>query len=73
MKAQETQVAPNLVSDTFDNTASVLYTNISKQERRERAVREREAQVSADRQKVEADIGRSQMGLNREEDEGLFR
>ena len=38
-----------------------------KRERKERAVQEREQRVRAERSKVEADIDRSRMGLNKEE------
>ena len=43
------------------------------QERKERAVREREAKVRADLERLEADIGRSRVGLSKEESEQLFR
>jgi hypothetical protein len=44
-----------------------------KQERRGNAVRQREEKVKAERGRVEADIGRSRMGLNKEEGELEFR
>jgi len=44
-----------------------------KKEKRERALREREQKVKADLSKVEAQIGRSRAGLNKEEDERDFR
>ena len=44
-----------------------------KKEKRERALREREQQVKADLSKVEAQIERSRVGLNKEEDERDFR
>ena len=44
-----------------------------KKEKRERALREREQKVKADMSKVEAQIGRSRAGLNKEEDERDFR
>jgi hypothetical protein len=36
-------------------------------ERKERAVREREEKVRTERERLEADIGRSRMGMNQEE------
>jgi hypothetical protein len=42
-------------------------------EQRERAVREREMKVKAERGRVDMDIGRSRMGLNKEEDEQQFK
>ena len=44
-----------------------------KKEKRERGLREREQQVKADLSKVEAQIERSRVGLNKEEDERDFR
>ncbi|KAH9938277.1 uncharacterized protein B0H18DRAFT_966380 [Fomitopsis serialis] len=44
-----------------------------RQERKERAVKEREEKVKAKRNKVDADIDRSRMGLNKEEGELEFR
>lgn len=44
-----------------------------KQERRERAVREREQKVRAERSQVEATIDRSRMELNKEEGDLAFR
>jgi heat shock protein beta len=44
-----------------------------RQERKERAVREREEKIKAERGRVEADIGRSRQGLDREEGEREFR
>ncbi|KAH9951680.1 hypothetical protein B0H21DRAFT_842655 [Amylocystis lapponica] len=44
-----------------------------RQEKKVRAVKEREEKVKAERSKVEADIGRSRMGLNKEEGELEFR
>ncbi|KZT12575.1 uncharacterized protein LAESUDRAFT_639872 [Laetiporus sulphureus 93-53] len=44
-----------------------------KRERKERAVQDREQRVRAERSKVEADIDRSRMGLNKEEGELEFR
>ena len=44
-----------------------------KKEKRERALREREQRVKADLYKVEAQIERSRVGLNKEEDERDFR
>lgn len=44
-----------------------------KQEKRERALREREQKVKANLSKVEAQIERSRVGLNKEEDERDFR
>jgi hypothetical protein len=46
---------------------------LSKEERRERAMREREAQVSAERDKVNAAIDKSKLNLDREEGEAIFR
>ncbi|KAF9780106.1 hypothetical protein BJ322DRAFT_1101483 [Thelephora terrestris] len=45
----------------------------TKEEKRERALRERAQKVRADQLKVEAQIGRSRAGLNKEEDERDFR
>lgn len=44
----------------------------SKQERKERAVREREEKVKVEKEKVDARIGRSKQELNKEEDEQAF-
>ncbi|KDQ64486.1 hypothetical protein JAAARDRAFT_117992 [Jaapia argillacea MUCL 33604] len=44
-----------------------------RRERKERAVREREERVKSDRDRLEADINRSKMGLNKEEGEREFR
>ncbi len=44
-----------------------------RQGRKERAVKEREEKIKAERTKVEADIGRSRLGLNKEEDDLEFR
>lgn len=44
-----------------------------RQERKERAVKEREAKVKVERGRVEADIGRSRQGLDKEEGEREFR
>ena len=44
-----------------------------KKEKRERALREREQRVKADLSKAEAQIERSRVGLNKEEDERDFR
>ncbi|KII94772.1 hypothetical protein PLICRDRAFT_99110 [Plicaturopsis crispa FD-325 SS-3] len=44
-----------------------------RREKKERAVREREEKVKAQRGQLEADIGRSRMGLNKEEGEREFR
>ncbi|VDB85358.1 unnamed protein product [Peniophora sp. CBMAI 1063] len=45
----------------------------TRQERQERAVREREEKIRAERNRVEADIHKSKMGLTREEGELQFR
>jgi hypothetical protein len=42
-------------------------------QKKEKAVKEREEKVMAERRRVEADIGRSRMSMNMEEDEGIFR
>lgn len=44
-----------------------------RKEKKERAVKERESQVRAERSRLEADIGRSRMGLDKEEGENRFR
>lgn len=44
-----------------------------RKEKKEWAVREREQKVRSEMSRVEADIGRSKMGLNKEEDEREFR
>lgn len=46
---------------------------LSKQERKERAVREREGKVRSERGKIEFDINKSKMGMDREEGERVFR
>lgn len=43
------------------------------QEKKERALKEREAQVRAQRGRTEAEIGRSRWGLTKEEGERAFR
>lgn len=43
-----------------------------RKERKERAVKEREDKVKAERGRLEAEIGRSRMGLNKEEGEREF-
>ncbi|KAJ7591081.1 Hsp90 protein-domain-containing protein [Mycena floridula] len=45
----------------------------SKMDRKERAVREREEQVRAERQRLETDIGKSKSNLNRGEEESDFK
>jgi hypothetical protein len=60
-------------SDVVEDVGAAVENTASKQERRERAVREREAHVRTERQKLEADIDRSKFTLNREEGEELFR
>jgi len=42
-------------------------------EKRERALKEREGKVKADLERLDIDIDRSRMGLNKEEGEQLFR
>jgi len=42
-------------------------------ERKERAVKEREEKVKAERDRLEVDIGRSRMGMNKEEGEREFK
>lgn len=44
-----------------------------RQEKRERALKEREEQVMAQRGRTEAEIGRSRLGLTKEEGERVFR
>jgi len=44
-----------------------------RQDRKDRAVREREEKIKAERGRVEADIGRSRQGINKEEGEREFR
>lgn len=44
-----------------------------RQERKERAVKEREEKIKAERGRVEVDIGRSRQGLDKEEGEREFR
>ena len=44
-----------------------------RQEKRERALKEREEQVRAQRGRTEAEIGRSRLGLTKEEGERVFR
>ena len=44
-----------------------------RQDRKERAVKEREDKIKAERGRVEADIGRSRQGIDKEEGEREFR
>lgn len=44
-----------------------------RKEKKEKAVRDREQKVRSEMNRVEADIGRSKMGLNKDEDEREFR
>lgn len=44
-----------------------------RKERKERAVKDREEKIRAERSKVEADIGKTRQGLNRGENEMEFR
>lgn len=44
-----------------------------RQEKKERALKEREEQVRAQRGRTEAEIGRSRLGLTKEEGERVFR
>jgi transcription elongation regulator 1 len=71
MKAKED------TSDAYSKKTEIVNGSpsekLSREERRELAVRQREAQVQAEKRKVEADIDRSKIGLNREEDEASFR
>lgn len=46
---------------------------LKRQEKKQRAVKEREEKVRAERSRVDADIGRSRQGLNKEEGEREFR
>ena len=45
----------------------------TRQERRDKAVREREEKVRADRRKLDSAIEKSRMGVDREEGERVFR
>jgi transcription elongation regulator 1 len=46
---------------------------LSKQERKDRAVREREDKVRSERNKIQSQIDKSKMGMNIEEGERIFR
>jgi hypothetical protein len=72
IKAQEGMPSSEK-SVAIEDDGPTVEDKVSKQERRERAVRERQAQVEAERQRVEADIDRSKFTLNQEEGEALFR
>ncbi|TFK43547.1 Hsp90 protein-domain-containing protein [Crucibulum laeve] len=58
-----------ILSKEDDESSSKL----SRHERKERAVKEREQKVRADRGRLEADIERSRLGINKEEGEREFR
>lgn len=46
---------------------------LTKEERRERAVREREEKVKAERSRIEMNIERSRVGINQEEGERVYK
>ena len=48
-------------------------SELKRQEKKQRAVKEREEKVRAERSRVDADIGRSRQGLDKEEGEREFR
>lgn len=48
-------------------------SKLKRQEKKQRAVKGREEKVRAERSRVDADIGRSRQGLNKEEGEREFR
>lgn len=48
-------------------------TTLSKQERKERAVKEREQKVKAELSRVEMNIEKSRMGINKEEGERDYK
>jgi hypothetical protein len=56
-----------------DDVASAQATALSKKEKKERAVREREQRVKAELTLVEKNIEQSRMGINREEGEREYR
>jgi hypothetical protein len=64
---------PTLTETASKQSDAEMDVEQRKKERKERAVREREAQVKANLLVVGADIGRSKMGLDREEGESRFR
>lgn len=68
-KLDETKEVEEPVNPEEDEAEQEL----KRKEKKERAVRDREQKVRSDMNRVEADIGRSKMGLNKEEDEREFR
>lgn len=54
-------------------TADEADTSRKQQGKKERALKEREEQVRAQLGRTEAEIGRSRLGLNKEEGERVFR
>ncbi|KAL0949962.1 hypothetical protein HGRIS_009982 [Hohenbuehelia grisea] len=74
LKAGPTLAAPNTAEPGLDSPAVTEEVDEAEKEkkRKERAVKEREEQVREKRSKVEAEIGRSKMGLSREEGERDF-
>ncbi|KAF9451709.1 HSP90-domain-containing protein [Macrolepiota fuliginosa MF-IS2] len=63
------QVSPSVGIEQAPSTAAVL----SKQEKKERAVREREERVKAEMNRLEMNIERSRMGINKEEGERDYK
>jgi hypothetical protein len=72
-RGEETSRSPSDIQQASFAGAPEGEDKISRQARKERAVKEREAQVKVVREKLEADIDRSKLGLSREEGDSAFR
>lgn len=64
--------APSTSKVSIQQENTIADQGIDRSQRKERAVKEREEKIKAERSKVEAQIGRSRQGLNQEEDEREF-
>jgi heat shock protein 90kDa beta len=78
MKANVSLPTPAASSSKGDSSHNNIDDDVAelerkRKEKKERAVREREQKVKSDMTRVEAEIGRSRIGLNKEEDEREFR
>ncbi|EIN10749.1 hypothetical protein PUNSTDRAFT_85044 [Punctularia strigosozonata HHB-11173 SS5] len=71
--AQSIPAPSNEAMKEIDEMIDGIDQETKRKEKKERAVREREQKVKADLTRVEADIGRSRMGADREEGEREYR
>ncbi|KAH8830866.1 Hsp90 protein-domain-containing protein [Flagelloscypha sp. PMI_526] len=71
VKAGGLKVEPNAVASSSGMSGET--EKLTKQERKERAVREREDKVRSERHKIQSQIDKSKLGMNLEEGERIFR